>query len=90
MYFEWDSNKAKINKNKHAVSFEEATSIFGDALSITFNDPQHSIDEIRYLTFGQSKNGKLLVVSHTEIDMKIRIISARVATKNERIIYEKG
>ncbi len=89
MKFEWDNRKAESNLKKHQVTFEEAASIFGDILAITFRDPDHSIGEIRYLTFGISQNGVLLVLSHTYRNDLVRIISARRATRSERKIYEK-
>ena len=90
MEFEWDQRKAKSNLKKHGISFQEAATVFGDALSITFGDPDHSINEHRFLTFGLSRTGKLLVVSHTERSEAMRIISARLMTKQEGQIYEEG
>ena len=92
MEFTWDQNKARINLEKHGVSFEEATTIFNDPLAITFNDPNHSVLEERFLTFGLSSLTKqrLLVVSHLYQPGIIRIISARVITKREQRIYENG
>jgi uncharacterized DUF497 family protein len=90
MNFEWDPKKSDANIKKHGVSFHEASTIFGDPLSVTFNDPDHSIGEHRYLTFGYSRTGQLLVVIHTEKHRKMRIISARRATRQERKIYEDG
>ncbi|MDR4505949.1 MAG: BrnT family toxin [Candidatus Scalindua sp.] len=90
MEFEWDKKKAASNEIKHGVSFQEAGTIFGDPLALTYNDPDHSINENRYITFGISRLGKNLVVSHTERGDKTRIISARQMTKNERTIYEEG
>jgi len=75
---------------KHGVSFEEAATVFRDVLSATGSDPDHSVGEFRFVTFGMSKQGRLLVVSHTEEGDIIRIISARLATKQERKIYEEG
>ncbi len=89
MEFEWDSDKAAANFRKHGVSFEEASSVFGDALAITFNDPLHSVREHPYLAFGVSHPGVLLVVSFAERRKRIRIISARRATRAERNIYEE-
>jgi uncharacterized protein len=89
--FEWDAEKAAANLAKHGVSFEEATTVFGDPLAITFADPDHSESERRLLTFGVSSSRHLLlVVAHTERNRRIRIISARSATKHERNIYEQG
>ena len=90
MDFEWNKNKAEINLKKHDVSFQEAATVFGDKLALTFNDPDHSIDEHRLLTFGLTRTGKYVVVSHTELDTMIRIISARQMTKQEKKIYEEG
>ncbi len=90
MEFEWDRDKALANLRKHGVIFEEASSVFGDALAITFNDPLHSVREHRYLAFGVSHSGVLLVVSFAERRKRIRIISARRATRAERNIYEEG
>jgi len=82
--------KAAENLRKHAVSFEEAATVFRDTLSATGRDPDHSVDEEPYITFGISSRGRLLVVSHTERGDTIRIISARLVTKGERKIYEEG
>jgi uncharacterized protein len=88
MEFEWDPKKSHDNFKKHGVSFHEASTIFGDPLSITFDDPDHSVGENRFLTFGHSITNQLLVVVHTERHGKTRIISARRATRQERKIYE--
>lgn len=90
MRIEWDSAKAANNLRKHRVSFEEASSVFYDPLAVTGADPDHSEDEERLVTFGMSPGGQLLVVSHTERGEAIRIISARIATRTERRIYEEG
>jgi len=90
MEFEWDEAKAFANAKKHGVSFQEAATIFGDSLAITFQDPDHSDRERRWLTFGLSRLNRLLVVVHTDRGRKIRIINARVMTKSERAIYEEG
>lgn len=87
--FEWDPEKAKRNLKKHQVSFNEAATVFGDHLSMTFCDPDHSVDENRYITVGSSRLGKLLIVAHTDRDNRIRIISARKATRRERKFYEE-
>lgn len=89
MEFEADPLKSAQNLRKHKVSFEEAASIFGDSMAYTFADPDHSIGESRWLTFGMSSKGRVLAVIHTERRGKIRLISARVATKHERKIYEE-
>ena len=82
--FEWDSRKARSNLAKHGVGFEEASTIFGDPLSLTILDPEHSLSEERYITMGRAFTGKLLVVVHTERGDNIRIISARSASRRER------
>jgi uncharacterized DUF497 family protein len=87
--FEWDPDKAKKNIEKHRVSFNEAATVFGDPLSMTFYDPDHSIDENRFITVGLSCFGKLLIVSHTDRGDRIRIISARETTRRERKFYEE-
>ena len=88
--FEWDKEKAALNLAKHGVSFEEAASVFGDPLSITFPDPDHSEGEKRMLTFGVSQEDRLLAVVHTERGRAIRIISDRKTTRRERGIYDQG
>ncbi len=90
MEFEWDPNKSAANLKKHGISFHEASTVFGDPLSITFSDPDHSISEHRFLTFGYSRISQLLLVVHTERHGKTRIICARRATRQERRIYEDG
>lgn len=90
MKFEWDPDKSEANLKKHGISFHDAATVFGDALALTFNDPDHSIAEHRLLTFGYSRMGQLLVVVHTERRGTTRIISARRATRQERKIYEDG
>jgi uncharacterized protein len=87
--FSWDRRKAGTNETKHGVSFEEATSCFGDFLSSTIPDPYHSISEDRHLLIGMSTSGRLLVVAHTERNSEIRLISARLATRHERKQYEE-
>jgi hypothetical protein len=89
MEFEWDPKKAARNLKDHKVSFEEAATVFGDPLSLTYPDPDHSFDEYRFITIGSSIDGKLLLISHTDRDEKIRIISAREATKREKRFYEE-
>ncbi len=88
--FEWDENKATTNLKKHGVSFEEASTVFGDPLSLTIDDLLHSEEEDRFLILGQSHRRRLLVVSFTDRGAKIRIISARVASRRERKDYEEG
>ena len=90
MLFEWDPRKAAEKLSRHGVSFHEAATVFDDPLAITYPDPDHSGNESRYLTFGASADGRLLVVAHSEGRDTIRIISARRAARNERKIYEEG
>lgn len=89
MNFEWDPNKAAANLEKHGVSFEEASTAFGDPLSLTVGDPGHSDDEQRFILLGLSFQGRLLVVAHTDRGDVVRIISARLATRRERRDYEQ-
>ena len=86
--FEWDSVKAESNERKHGVAFPEAGTVFNDELALTFFDPAHSVDENRYVTIGRSATGRLLVAAHTQRGARIRLISAREATDNERRRYE--
>ena len=89
--FEWDDDKAKANLKKHKVSFDEACTVFGDALAKIFGDDQHSAGELREIIVGDSLPGRLLLVSFTERGRDvIRIISARVATRNERKSHEES
>jgi len=88
--FEWDENKAKKNLKKHGVSFEEASTVFGDLLARTIQDPLHSGEEDRFVTLGESQSRRLLVVVFIERGDKIRIISARVASRRERKDHEEG
>ena len=88
--FEWDDQKAKVNALKHGVTFEEASTVFGDPLSLTIPDPAHSQFEQRFVIIGHSHQRKLLVVVHTERGDSIRIISARRATRRERKTYEES
>ncbi|MBF8251497.1 MAG: hypothetical protein HW382_1125 [Deltaproteobacteria bacterium] len=90
MEFEWDPKKSAANERKHDITFQEASTVFGDRLAMTFADPDHSKNEERYLTFGLSMQNRLLVVSHTERGEKTRIISARLMDRKERRIYEEG
>jgi uncharacterized DUF497 family protein len=89
MQFEWDRDKAASNLEKHGVSFEEASSAFGDPLSITILDPNHSDDETRFVLVGTAASGRLIVVVHTDRDDSVRVISARLATRSERQSYEQ-
>ena len=89
MNFEWDPGKARQNRRKHRISFEEAATIFGDPLAITYPDPDHSILEERFITLGLSRVNRVLIVAHTDRDQNIRIISARKTTDRERRHYEE-
>ena len=89
MTFEWDDEKAEANLRKHGVAFEEAATVFGDALFLVFADPDHSQGEQRLLLLGESVERRLLVVSYTDREGVIRVISAREATKAERRNYEE-
>ena len=88
--FEWDSRKAQSNLAKHGVGFEEAATIFGDPLSRTISDPDHSLNEMRYITMGKALTRKLLVVVHTDRGDNIRLISARPVSRRERKYYEEN
>ncbi|MEH2216370.1 MAG: BrnT family toxin [Nostoc sp.] len=89
MEFEWNPDKAALNLEKHGISFLEAATVFNDPLSVTFPDPDHSIGESRYIIIGVSRFGQLLVVAHTDRGEKVRIISARKATRQEKKFYEE-
>jgi len=88
--FEWDEQKSRENLRRHGVSFEESSTIFGDPLSLTIEDPLHSIEEDRLITIGLSNAGTTLVVVHTERGDNIRVISARIASPRERRMYVEG
>ena len=88
--FEWDPQKAAKNLAKHGVSFQEAESVFGDALGRIATDPRHSLDEERYVLLGVSRRRRLLAVMFTDRGEAIRLISARRATPRERRDYEQG
>jgi uncharacterized DUF497 family protein len=87
--FEWDENKEKSNLRKHKIGFDEAASVFADAFSVTIPDPDHSIEENRFIDIGMSDKTRVLVVVYTERKERIRIISVRKANKAERKIYEQ-
>ncbi|MEQ1486424.1 BrnT family toxin [Methyloglobulus sp.] len=89
MSYKWDDNKAATNLSKHGVAFDEAITVFDDPLYVDFYDPDHSIDEYRFIILGQSVKGRLLFVSYMERNNTIRIISAREATLSERKAYEQ-
>lgn len=87
MQFEWDAEKDQRNQAKHAVSFDEGSTVFGDPFAITIDDPDHSSDENRVLTTGYSNRQRLIIVAHTDRDERVRIISAREVTAAERRDY---
>jgi uncharacterized DUF497 family protein len=87
--FEWDTDKARRNFLKHGVSFDDASTAFSDPLSITIEDPDHSVGELRLLLLGQTLGGKLVVVAHLDDGETVRIISARLAERHERREYEE-
>ena len=87
--FEWDPAKTKMNLRKHGVAFREAATVLWDPLGITIFDPDHSDEEDRFITFGFSAAGRLLMVAHTERSERIRIISARRLIRAEREAYER-
>lgn len=92
--FEWDYGKAQSNLTKHGVSFEEAARVFLDRQAISVFDEEHSEQEERWITVGMAASGRILVVVHTfeELDQsrpRLRLISARAATRHERRQYEE-
>ncbi|OFV99321.1 MAG: hypothetical protein A3F68_06830 [Acidobacteria bacterium RIFCSPLOWO2_12_FULL_54_10] len=90
MIYEWNGKKAKENLRKHGVSFEEAATVFLDQLALTYPDPYHSSEEEREITIGHTKRNQVVFVSHCPRGERVRIISARKATKGERKQYEEG
>ncbi len=88
MLFEWDPAKAEHNFKKHRVTFDEAVTVFYDPLAATFDDPHHSAGEARFITVGYSSRGRLIIVAHVEHRKNIRIISAKLATAQERKRHE--
>jgi uncharacterized DUF497 family protein len=90
MKFDWDPKKAEANLRKHDVSFDEAATVFLDPMAVSGPDPEHSVGEDRYITFGFSRLGRLLAVCHTYRPGAIRIINARRVTRGERKMYEEG
>ena len=88
--FEWDEVKSKANLQKHKVSFEEGKTIFNDPFLFTFPDDEQSANEDRFINIGLSANGRILVLTHTERQDKIRIISCRKAKAMEIKFYEEG
>jgi hypothetical protein len=87
--FEWDRRKAARNRRKHGVSFQEAATVFADPLALTYDDPDHSALEERFITIGMSDVGRMLIVAHADRNGSIRIISARKSTARERRHYEE-
>jgi len=90
MRFAWDGKKAASNLVKHGISFEEGATVFDDPLSNTFPDPDHSLEEHRFIIMGLAESGKILVVAHTDDGELVRIISAREAARGERKSYEES
>jgi uncharacterized DUF497 family protein len=87
--FTWSERKAESNVRKHGISFDEAATAFDDPLFVVFSDPDHSIEENRFILMGESINGRLLVISYTQHPAAVRLISARKATPGERNAYEE-
>jgi uncharacterized DUF497 family protein len=87
--FEWDREKALLNLRKHSVEFDEASTVFGDPLALLMPDPDHSVGEMRYILLGMSNRQRILVIAFAERPPRTRLISARKATRRERIKYEK-
>jgi len=90
MRFEWDAAKSAASLLKHGVGFDEATTVFGDVLSVSGRDLEHSVGESRFVTLGLSSHGRVLVVCHTDRGSVTRVITARLATRKEKKIYEEG
>ena len=90
MQFEWDPHKERRNRARHRVSFEEASSVFGDPFALTTDDPDHSSEEARFLTTGYSDRRRLLVVAHTDRHDRVRVISARATTASDVMPIEKN
>ena len=90
MIYEWDPEKAEANLRKHGVSFEEAPTVFRDPVAVTYPDPDHSDEEDREITIGRSVKQRVLFVSHSQRGDRIRLISARKATRRERKGHEEG
>jgi len=89
LQFEWDPEKDAGNQRKHGVSFSEASTVFGDPLALTVDDPDHSTEEARFLTTGMSSEGWLIIAAHTDREDRIRIINARRVTAAEQRAYEE-
>ena len=90
MIYEWDTKKAAENQRKHGLSFDDAATVFLDPFALTFDDPDHSLNERRFITIGMATNQRLVFVAHVEVDDdRIRIISARDTTRRERYDYQE-
>lgn len=91
MIYEWDPAKAAANRRKHRVTFDEATTVFRDPLALTFDDPDHSLEERRFVTIGVSARQRVLFIAHADrrVD-RVRIISARRATPGEAHAYQEA
>ena len=87
--YEWDPEKDRINVEKHGVSFTEASTAFLDPLHVTVLDERHSIEEFRFRTIGYTAANRLIIVAHADRDDRVRIITAREATRRERRQYEQ-
>ena len=90
MVYEWSSGKAAANRKRHGISFEDAVTVFLDPLALTYPDPDHSVDERQEITIGHTIRQEFVFVSHCDRGDRIRIISARLATRAERHQYEEG
>lgn len=88
IFFEWDEQKAKSNERKHGITFDESSTVFADLMSLTIHDPLHSDDEDRFIIIGNSCGNRILTIVYTDRANDIRLISARKATKAERLYYE--
>jgi uncharacterized DUF497 family protein len=86
----WSEKKNRQNISKYKIDFDEAKTIFDDPMQISMSDPDHSFDELRFITIGMSEQNRLLIIAHTFSDDKIRIITARKPTRRERKNYEEG
>ena len=89
MEFEWDPEKDQRNQTKHGISFDEASSVFGDPFALTVDDPGDSWEEHRFLTTGYSNRRRLVIVAHADRDERVRVVNAREVTAAERLVYEE-
>ena len=91
MIYEWNPKKAAANLKKHKVSFDEATTVFTDPFALTFDDPDHSLDEKRFITIGTSSKQRILFLSHVDRgEDHVRMIHARPVTKTEAHAYQES